>query len=91
MREPKKIKLLAKAYTIEILKALSREPLRFVDLKRVCPNDRTRSLRIRELKKAGFITITIMEVKNRSFIYYQVSGKGREVLELVSRIEDCED
>jgi len=91
LREPKKIKLLAKAYTIEILKALSREPLRFVDLKGVCPNDRTRSSRIRELKKAGFITITIMEVKNRSFIYYQVSGKGREVLELVSRIEDCED
>lgn len=84
----KNFKLLAKAYTIEILEALSKEPLRFVDLERVCPNDRTRSLRIKELRKAGFIVAIIKEVKNRSFIYYQIAEKGRKALKLINSIEE---
>jgi len=51
MEKYKALKLLAKAFTAEILQALNENSLRFVDLKEHCPNDRTRALRLKELRK----------------------------------------
>jgi len=83
----KQIKLLAKAFAIEILTALNKQPLRFVDLKEHCPNDRTRALRLKELRKTGFIIMTVKEIKNHSFIHYQITDKGRKALKLIEQIE----
>jgi len=74
----KVVKLLARAFAIEILNALNETPLRFVDLKDYCPNDRTRALRLKELRKIGFITATIKEIENHSYVHYQITEKRRK-------------
>ena len=79
---------MAKAFAVEILEALNMEALRFVDLKKYCPNDRTRTLRLKELKKLGFVVATAKEVKNHSFIHYQITEKGKKALELIIKIEN---
>jgi len=71
----KVVKLLAKAFAIEMLQALNEVPLRFVDLKDYCPNDRTRALRLKELRKIGFVTATIKEIENHSYVHYQITER----------------
>ena len=83
----KVVELLARAFAIEILNALNEEPLRFVDLKDYCPNERTRALRLKELKKIGFIMATAMEIENHSYIHYQITEKGRKALQLLNELE----
>jgi len=82
------IKLLAKNYTIEILLALSEKPLRYADLKRHCPNDRTRTMRLKELKKVGLISVTVTEVENRDFLHYQITEKGKKTLQLINQLAE---
>ena len=82
-----KVKLLAKAFAIEILNALNEKPLRFADLKDYCPNDRTRAIRLKELRKLGFVVTVIKEIENHSFICYQITNKGRKALQLIEQIE----
>jgi len=81
------VKLLARAFAIEILQALNEAPLRFVDLKDYCPNERTRTLRLKELRKKGFITTTVIEIENHSYIHYQITEKGRRALQLLNELE----
>ncbi len=83
----KNIILLAKTSTIEILSALNEAPLRFVDLEKYCPNESTRSTRLKELRKRGFITVIIKEIGSQSFIHYQITEKGKKALELVEQLE----
>lgn len=87
MEKNTRLKLLAKAFAVEILNALNEQPLRFVDLKEFCPNDRTRALRLRELKKTGFIVAIVREIENHAFVYYQITDKGRKALKLIEQIE----
>ena len=87
MKKYGRVKLLARAFAIEILNALNEKPLRFVDLKDYCPNDRTRAIRLKELKKLGFIVTVIEEIENHSFICYQITDKGRKALQLIEQIE----
>ena len=82
------MRLLAKAFAIEILCALSDgEGRRFADLKDVCPNEKTRATRLRELKKHGLIDTAIKEVGNRSFIIYTTTEKGKEALRIIKQLE----
>ncbi|RLI21958.1 hypothetical protein DRO54_02395 [Candidatus Bathyarchaeota archaeon] len=87
MERYKIVKLLARAFAIEILHALNEAPLRFVDLKDYCPNERTRALRLKELRKIGFIMATVIEIENHSYIHYQITEKGRKVLQLLNELE----
>ena len=87
MEKYKIVKLLARAFAIEILQALNKVPLRFVDLKDYCPNDRTRALRLKELRKIGFIITTVKEIENHSYIHYQITEKGRKALQLLNELE----
>ena len=87
MENYKVIKLLAKAFAIEVLQALSEGSLRFVDLKEICPNDRTRALRLKELRKIGFIVTVVKEIENHSFIHYQITDRGRKALEIIEQLE----
>ena len=79
--------MLARAFAIEILNALNETPLRFVDLKDYCPNDRTGALRLKELRKIGFIIATIKEIENHSYVHYQITEKGRKALQLLNELE----
>jgi len=87
MEKYKALKLLAKAFTAEILQALNENSLRFVDLKEHCPNDRTRALRLKELRKTDFIAVIVKEVDDHSYVHYQITDKGRKALELIEQLE----
>lgn len=87
MEKYKALKLLAKAFTAEILQALNEDSLRFVDLKEYCPNDRTRTLRLKELRKTDFIAVIVKEVDDHSYVHYQITDKGRKALELIEQLE----
>ena len=87
MEKYKALKLLAKAFTAEILQALNENSLRFVDLKEYCPNDRTRTLRLKELRKTDFIAVIVKEVDDHSYVHYQITDKGRKALELIEQLE----
>ena len=82
------VKLLAKNYTIEILSALSEKPLRYAELKKHCPNDRTRTIRLKELKKVELISVIVKEVENHDFLHYQITEKGRKTLQLINQLTE---
>jgi len=81
------IGVLGKTYVIELLETLLEKPRRFVDLSKCCPNDRTKSVRLKELKKAGLIKTIILEVREQSFIHYSITKKGEEALRLLQQLE----
>ena len=81
-------KLLTKNYTIEILLALNEKPLRYAELKKHCPNDRTRTMRLKELKKVELISVIVKEVGNHDFLHYQITEKGRKALQLINQLSE---
>jgi DNA-binding HxlR family transcriptional regulator len=81
------IGVLGKQFSIEILEALNGKPHRFSDLKAQCPNDRTRTRRLRELRENGLIKTIIIQVEDRNFIHYILTEKGKRALELVKQLE----
>ena len=86
-KKPRTIGVLGKAFVIEILEALREKPRRFVDLKAHCPNDRTRENRLKALKKNGFIKTVIIEIKEQSFIHYDITEKGEKAFKLLQQLE----
>ena len=86
-KKPRTIGVLGKAFVIEILEALREKPRRFVDLKAHCPNDRTRANRLKALKKNGFIKTVIIEIKEQSFIHYDITEKGEKAFKLLQQLE----
>lgn len=88
--EKKKIRtigVLGKPFSIEILEALSEKPMRFSDLKAQCPNDRTRTRRLKKLRENGFIKTIIIQIENRNFIHYAITERGAKALELLKQLE----
>ncbi|MCD6431561.1 helix-turn-helix transcriptional regulator [Candidatus Bathyarchaeota archaeon] len=81
------IGIFGKSFVIEILEAVSEKPRRFVDLKEHCPNDKTRTDRLRSLKKNGLLKSIIIEVKGQSFIHYAITEKGEKALNLLQQLE----
>ncbi len=75
-------------FIIEILESLNQGPRRFVDLKKECPNDKTRANRLKGLRKNGFITTVILEVREQNFIHYCITEKGKKALKLLLQLEE---
>ena len=70
---------LGKPYALEILEALFTGPKRYSDLS-VCPIEKTRAKRLKELKSEGLIETTVREKAGRDFVHYKLTEKGQEVL-----------
>lgn len=86
-KKPRSIGILGKSFVLEILAAVFENPRRFVDLKEQCPNDKTRTDRLRNLKKGGFLRSVIIEIKGQSFIHYSMTGKGEKALNMLQQLE----
>jgi DNA-binding HxlR family transcriptional regulator len=82
-RKYKLIGLLGRPYALEILQSLHQAPKRYTDLKNICPVDKTRTKRLRELEKEELIeTISLkIENKHRTFIHYKLSKKGAKIVQ----------
>jgi DNA-binding HxlR family transcriptional regulator len=87
LEKKRTIGVLGKSFSIEILEALSEEPRRFSDLKPQCPNDRTRTRRLKELRERGLIKTVIISIEDRNFIHYTLTEKGERALKLVKQLE----
>ncbi len=87
VKNPRSINLLGKLFVMEILEAVNESPKRYMDLKDHCPNDRTRSTRLKELKKHGLIEAVIVEIEEQSIIHYAITEKGEAVLRLLQQLE----
>lgn len=81
------IKVLAQTYALDILEALSKKPLRYTDLENYSPNERTRSQRLKELENLGLISTASLKIGKRSFVHYELTSKGRSVLEKARALE----
>jgi DNA-binding HxlR family transcriptional regulator len=81
------IGVLGKPFSIEILEALNEKPMRFSDLKTQCPNDRTRTRRLKNLRENGFIKTIIIQIESRNFIHYTLTEKGEKALALLKQLE----
>jgi len=86
-KKARTIGILGRPYVIDILESLCKKPLRFVDLKDKCLNDRTRANRLKELKKKGFIKTIIVDVDEQSFVHYVITSKGEKALCLLRELE----
>jgi len=72
--------MLGKKFTLELLLILKKEPLRFVDLESLIPNESTRADRIKELEKLKYIEPVMKKVGKRACIGYQLTKKGERIL-----------
>ncbi len=80
------IQLVGKPYVLDIMESLSEQPKRFVDLSDACKNEKTRTIRLRELEKANLVETTSVKVKKRSFVHYRLTEKGASVLKEIAKI-----
>ncbi len=65
----------AGAWRNQILEALFTGPKRYSDLS-VCPIEKTRAKRLKELKSEGLIETTVREKAGRDFVHYKLTEKG---------------
>lgn len=83
-KEPYNIfRIASKPYGFEILSNLYKNPKRFTDLKEVCPNDKTLTLRLNEFKKVKLVKTTINKYKEREFIHYNITELGKKIIQSV--------
>ena len=82
------IPLLGERYVINILEALLEGPKRFVDLADACPNEKTRTAKLRRLEEAGLIEAISSKIGKRFFVHYKLAKKGKSTLQELMRIEN---
>lgn len=75
------VKIVGLAHALEMLESLYEGPKRFADLKEVCPNESTRTERLRMLEEAGYVETETIKVKRRNFVHYRLTEEGREAVE----------
>jgi DNA-binding HxlR family transcriptional regulator len=79
MLKRNKVSMLVQGYILEILVLLSETPKMFKDLSASCPNERTRSKKLKILADAGLVTTIAQKTNKRYFIHYVLTEKGRKV------------
>lgn len=82
------IPLLGERYVINILEALLDGAKRFVDLDDVCPNEKTRTTKLRRLEEVGLIEAVSLKIGKRFFVHYKLTEKGKNMLQELMRIEN---
>jgi DNA-binding HxlR family transcriptional regulator len=82
------LKILGNSHALEILDSLNKEPMRFVDLKNVCKSNRTRNVRLKELKEEGLIKAVPKMSKERAYTFYEITTIGKRALELAKKMID---
>jgi len=79
--------VLCKRFTPLIIGFLSGGPKKFKDIASACPNEKTRSLRLKELADEGIITTVSMRKDRRFFVYYTLTDKGKRISEEIERFK----
>lgn len=80
------LQVLAQSHALEVLRALNKKPMRFVDLKDVCNSNRTRSARLRSLLEKGLIRMKPKMIGRRAYTFYEINHVGKEALNLAEKL-----
>ena len=80
------LKIVIKPYAYEILESISVLPKRYSQID-VCKVDRTKTKRLKELKKYGLIENMIVKGKDRDFIAYIITRKGMDVMDELKNLK----
>jgi DNA-binding HxlR family transcriptional regulator len=87
MPKKDKISLLGQSYVLDILVSLSKKPKRFKQLSKVCPNERTRSKKLKKLIEANLVTTIALKVGKRYFVHYALTEKGEKIISELSKLK----
>jgi len=82
------IQLLGEQYVLNILDALLEGSKRFADLADACPNEKTRTTKLRRLEETGLIEAVTSKIGKRFFVHYKLTEKGNRLLQELIRIEN---
>jgi len=82
------IQLLGERYVLNILDALLEGSKRFADLADACPNEKTRTAKLRRLEETGLIETVSSKIGKRFFVHYKLTEKGKEMLQELMRMEE---
>jgi DNA-binding HxlR family transcriptional regulator len=79
---------LINAFVFGILKSLKDDPRRFSDFCECCPNETTRSKKLKELEHCGLIEQKLQKNNGNSknYVHYSLTEKGKKVLQLLEEI-----
>ncbi len=80
--------MLGQFYALDILEALSKRPLRFTDLEQHCPNEKTRTQRLKELESRDMITTVSLKIGKRFFVHYTLTSRGKATLSKSKELAD---
>jgi DNA-binding HxlR family transcriptional regulator len=71
-----------------IMKSLKDDPKRFTDFSECCPNETTRSKKLRELEKCRLIEQQLKhnDDNSKTYVCYTLTEKGKKVLQLLEEI-----
>jgi DNA-binding HxlR family transcriptional regulator len=81
------VPLLGERYVINILENLLDSEKRFVDLSNICPNEKTRTAKLRKLEASGLIETVSLKTGKRFFVHYKLTEKGKTILQELMKIE----
>lgn len=77
----KPVRVAGLACSLEMFETLYDGPKRFADLKQACPNESTRTERLRLLEEEGYVKIETAKIKRRNFVYYMLTDRGKAAVE----------
>jgi len=80
---------LVNVFVFGILKSLKGDPRRFSDFCECCPNETTRSKKLKELEHCGMIEQKAQKINgnDKNYVYYSLTEKGKKVLRLLEEVE----
>ena len=81
--QEKKSDIILQSYIIDILRALDKEPKRFLDLKKDVTNETTLSSKLTKLLEAELIEIVPIKTNRRYVNGYKLSPKGKKILNIL--------
>lgn len=90
MKKESILRVLSNSCALDILEELSKSPLRFVDMERICRSKRTRYVRLKELEHKGLVKAVARLVAHRAYTFYEMTNKGTKALEIVRKILSME-
>jgi DNA-binding HxlR family transcriptional regulator len=76
------LNLISRKYSREMLRSLSRSPMRFKDLAEACEGEKMRAQRLREFEELNLVKVTPKRVGRRAVSVYELSDVGRDTLRL---------
>ena len=79
----KLVRLLGEDFILNILSSLFEAPKRFTDLADTCPNEKTRTYKLRKLEELEFVETASLKIGKRFYVHYMLTEKGKKIYQQI--------